>query len=319
MRVIFYGSGEFGLPTLRRLVASHEVALVVSQPDRPAGRNRRPQPTPVGRWAEQQGLKVIKPTDVNGPQPMAALEAARPEAQVVVAFGQKIGSQLIGLPQLGPSATMNLHASLLPKYRGAAPIQWAICRGETETGNTVFCLTDRMDAGDILGSAITQIDPLETAGELHDRLAEAGGPLVLRVLEDFAEGRVRPVRQDESAVTLAPKLSRENAVLDLSADAEAVRCHVHGLTPWPGVRAWWRPKENGPACPLLWRRVTSERHTETVGEPGRYLGEGRVCVGRGVVRLLEVQEPGKKKMAFDQFDRGRSLPAGGRFLPQEPL
>ena len=108
-------------------------------------------------------------------------------------------------------------------------------------------------------------------------------------------------------------------MVDLSADAEAVRCHVHGMTPWPGVRVWWLPTENGPASPLLWRRVASEPEAEGGGEPGRYLGGGRVCVGRGVVRLLEVQEPGKRQMDFELFDRGRSLPAGGRFLSQEPL
>src|SRR5512141_1865094 len=186
MQVVYLGSGEFGIPCLDALKASsHTLALVVTQPANPAGRGRKPQPTPVAQWAAAHGVPVAETGNVNAPEMLARIADCRPEAIVVIAFGQKIGPELVALAAKG---AINVHASLLPKYRGAAPINWAILRGETQTGNSIIRLVNRMDAGAVLGQSRVEIGELETAGELHDRLAEDGAPLVLDVLRKLADG-----------------------------------------------------------------------------------------------------------------------------------
>ncbi|MBI1373447.1 MAG: methionyl-tRNA formyltransferase [Phycisphaera sp.] len=317
MRIVFMGSGEFGLPTLSALCDAHDVRLVITQPDRPAGRKRQMTATPIGAFAEQRGLPLLKPERVNRDEILDAVRAAEPEANVVVAFGQKVGDALIESPTHGRVATMNLHASLLPKYRGAAPINWALIHGETVTGNTVFSLVDRMDAGDILGTQITPVDPLDTAGEVHDRLAAMGPELVLQTLDRLAAGTLTPTPQDEGAATLAPKLSRADGELDFAASAEVVRCRVHGLTPWPGVTTWWATSPTAERHPLLWRRVEAlADYRVGAAEPGAVLdeAEGVIATGGGAVRLLEVQPRGKRVMSWTDFVRGRQLERGALFF-----
>ncbi|MGE5610783.1 MAG: methionyl-tRNA formyltransferase, partial [Bacillota bacterium] len=194
LNVIFAGSGEFGLPTLRALLASgHHIVTVVSQPDRPAGRGKVLTPTPIAQFAIEQQLPLIRTGNINA-------ESLPPaDVMVVIAFGQKIAPAVVDHPRLG---SVNLHASLLPKYRGAAPINWAILRGETVAGNSVIRLAQKMDAGAILGQTTLPIGELETAGELHDRLAEAGAPLVLDVLGKLAEGTAEEKPQSEAEATV---------------------------------------------------------------------------------------------------------------------
>ncbi len=314
MRIVFFGSGEFGLPTLRALMQHHEVALVVSQPDRPAGRHRRLTPTPIAQFAGQQPLPLLKPEKINDPAVVEQIIAARPQANVVVAFGQKIGQRIIDSPSLGAAATVNLHASLLPKYRGAAPIHWAILGGETLTGNTVFRLVDRMDAGAILGSQPVAIDPLETAGELHDRLSALGPELVLQVLADLEAGRTRPVVQDESQATLAPKLKRGQFPADFSLAAQELCRRIHGLTPWPGLTARYvmpLSPENHDLKLCRAQAVT----LPAAREPGLLLEDGVIACGQGGLKLLEVQPPGSKVMAWNDFVHGHPLPPDTRFEP----
>ncbi|MCC7203568.1 MAG: methionyl-tRNA formyltransferase [Phycisphaeraceae bacterium] len=239
MRLVLLGSGEFGLPTFKSLRSAHEVLMVVTQPDRPAGRHRQLTPTPVGQWAAEQALPVIKPSDINAPAIVGQIAALRPDAAVVIAFGQKLGSALIAA--LGRLA-VNLHASLLPKYRGAAPINWAILRGETQTGVSVISLADRMDAGLIYAQAATPIGPTETAGELHDRLAEMGPAAIGGVLDALVRGTLTSHLQDESQATKAPKLSRADGVVSFAATSDEVCRRIHGLTPWPGVEVIWTPE-----------------------------------------------------------------------------
>lgn len=313
MRVVFFGSGEFGLPTLRVLHEAHDVALVVSQPDRPAGRHRQLTPTPVAQWAAGHQLPLITPARVNAPEVVEQIKAAAADVNVVVAFGQKIGDALIASPRLGRTATVNLHASLLPAYRGAAPINWAMLKGETVTGNTVFSLVDRMDAGDVLGMQSTPVDPLETAGELHDRLAEMGAPLVLDVLDQLKSGTARPQPQDELKATLAPKLSRADGVVDFTTSALHVAHRVHALTPWPGVTAWWSAAPGGQRKALLLRRVRPLTDRLHNAEPGTMLEDGLVATGDGAVQLLEVQPPGKRTMKWEEFRRGADVPIGAMF------
>jgi methionyl-tRNA formyltransferase len=316
MRIVFFGSGEFGLPTLRALMQAHDVRLVISQPDRPAGRNRSLTPTPIAQLALENNLPLLRPEKCNVPDVIQAVRDAKSDANIVIAFGQKVGRELIESPSHGAMATMNLHASILPKYRGAAPIHWAIVRGETVTGNTIFSLVEKMDAGPVLGVQSTPIDPLETTGELHDRLSALGPSLVLDVLTKLEAGALTPQVQDESQATLAPKLSRADAVIDFTKPADEIRCRVHGLTPWPGVTVYYSADPAGPRQPLMLRRVKSIGATLPGGAPGELVSDNAVACGSGQLELLEVQPPGKRQMTWADFARGAKLTRGARFWSQ---
>ena len=321
MRVIYLGSGEFGLPTLSHLHSSHEVTAVISQPDRPSGRRRQLTPTPIAQWAESNDLPVLKVEDVNNSQIVQQVGDLGVEAAVVIAFGQKLGQSLI--ENMGRLA-VNLHASLLPKYRGAAPIQWAVINGERQTGLSVIGLAQRMDAGLIYGQVATDIGPIETAGELHDRLAQLGPDLVEKVLCDLANGTLAGQTQDESIATKAPKLRKTDGTVRFDADAEHVCRHVHGLTPWPGARVTWVSGDSGLERVMMLRRVTAQpdlscfiglEQANQQPEPGTLLSEDRVAVRDGAIRLLEVQVPGGRPMNLTDFVRGHRLAKGDRLIP----
>ncbi|MEO0483861.1 MAG: methionyl-tRNA formyltransferase [Planctomycetota bacterium] len=303
MDLLFFGSGAFGLPTLRALTERHAVRAIVSQPDRPSGRGKRQAATPIAEWAAEHApqIALYKPDRVNEESIREMLRATPTQAWVVIAFGQKLGQKL-----LADRFSINLHASLLPRWRGAAPIHAAILGGDTETGNSVITLADRMDAGEVLGQSHRPIDPTLTAGEMHDLLAGDGPELVLDVLARFEAGTLEPQTQDESLVTLASKLSKGDGVLDFTQPAEALRRRVHGLTPWPGVAvalAGVRLKllrvEPGPAV--------SEQAPGRLADPA----EGLVsCGGEASLRLLEVQPAGKRAMPWSAFAAGRSIESG---------
>ena len=317
MRLIYFGSGDFGLPTLQALVeADHEVAAVVTQPDRPAGRKRLPTPTPIAAWARDQGLDVWKQENVNEPDFVARVAALRAEASVVIAFGQKLSPPLI--EAMGRLA-VNLHASLLPAYRGAAPIHWAMIDGQTTTGVSVIGLAQKMDAGPIYATDSLKIDPSETAGELHDRLAQAGPAAVGRVLEQLREGRLEPKVQDESAATAARKFKKTDGTVDFSQTAEQVRARVHGLTPWPGCRVVWRSGHSGTQQTLTLKRVVDHPADEgpATGRPlaGVVTPDLRIACGQGSVELRELQLPGGKPLSFEQFQRGHPLRRGDTLSP----
>jgi len=299
MRLLFLGSGAFGLPTLQRLAGSHEVLAVVTQPDRPAGRGRALQPTPVGVWAQSHapGISLWKPESVNQADVAERLRELGADAWIVIAFGQKLSQEL-----LDGVIAMNLHASLLPRWRGAAPIHHAVLAGDAETGNSVITLAERMDAGLVLGQSKRPIERSQTTGDLHDLLAADGPDLVEDVLYRHARGELRGREQDERLVTQAPKLSRESARLDLSASGDACRRLINGLSPWPGVRAALGES------PLKLLRADSHEVGEaapigTLLDPER----GLVACGAGALQLLEVQPDGGKAMSWDAFSRGRTL------------
>jgi methionyl-tRNA formyltransferase len=320
MRIVYFGSGEFGLPTLKALCAEHEVGLVVTQPDRPAGRKRVLTPTPIAVEAAALGLEVIKPEKVNAPEVIERIAAVGADANVVVAFGQKIGPEVISSPSLGPDATVNLHASILPKYRGAAPINWAIIRGEKVSGNTVFSLVDRMDAGAILGIQETKIEPLETAGELHDRLSLMGPELVFEVLRGLADGSITPREQDESLMSIAPKLGRDDGQIDFRFPASHLQNRVQGLTPWPGIRVWWAPDPTVASedrSPLILRRIRALPEDNSPEEPGRMIRDGVVKTGDGAIELVEVQPLGKRVMSWQDYRRGNQVPIGAVFYQSQ--
>ena len=323
MRIIFLGSGEFGLPTLRSLSGRHDIVAVVTQPDRQAGRKRQPTATPIGQWAQSQGLNVLKAADVNELAFVGQITGLNADAGVVIAFGQKLSQPLIDATG---RLAVNLHASLLPEYRGAAPINWAIIHGETETGVSVISLAQRMDAGVIYGQASTRIDPLETAGELHDRLAQIGPDLIAKVLDDLASDTLAGQKQDESKATKAPKLNKSDGTVVFDADAQDVRNRIHGLTPWPGVRVDWVRGESGQRQSLILHRVTAKPDLSCfigINQTGERPGVGTIVDGAcvvvrdGAVGLLEVQLPGGRVMKIDEFVRGHRMALGDRLeLPK---
>ncbi len=316
MRLLFFGSGEFGLPTLEALHERHDLAAVVTQPDRPAGRKRRLTPTPVARWADEHGVTAIKAENVNDQAMVERVAALKPDASIVIAFGQKLSPPLI--EAMGRLA-VNLHGSLLPRYRGAAPINWAMIRNERVTGVSVIGLAQRMDAGEVYATAETPIDPNETAGELHDRVAQLGPGVVLRTLDDLHAGRLQPIPQDDAEATRAPKLSKADGTVDFAQPAALVRARVHGLTPWPGCRVrWWRGgRTDVEPSVLTLRRVRDRPDEEHREAPGAVLDGFRVACERGSIELREVQAPGTKVMSIDAFVAGHRLRVGDRLAPME--
>lgn len=305
LRILFAGSGEFGLPTLRALMESrHEVVQVITQPDRPAGRGRGVTPTPIGKFADDAGVPALRTENINA--------EALPEADVmvVIAFGQKIAPEKVNHPRLG---SVNLHASRLPAYRGAAPINWAILNGEPVTGNSVIRLAQRMDAGAILAQSALMIGEVETAGELHDRLSNDGVALVLGVCDALASGTAVETPQDESKATIAPKLSRESARLDFERPAVEVARRIRGLYPWPGCRVRLKDAEGTEIARLrLVRARAWPAGDDSRWDPGEITTTGAVQSGDGTIELVEVQPDGGKPMPIDAYKCGHRWQAGLR-------
>ncbi len=303
LRIMFAGSGEFGLPSLRALRgAGHEIVRVISQPDRPAGRGGKVTPTPISRFALAENLPLLRTENINSEVIGDA------DLMVVIAFGQKIGPDLVNRPRLG---SINLHASRLPKYRGAAPINWAILRGETTTGNSVIRLAQRMDAGMILAQSELNIGESETAGELHDRLAEDGGGLVLQVVEALSTGTAIEQAQDESLATAAPKLSREMARLEWTQTARALACHIRGLSPWPGCRVRLIDASGNTLGRLVLVRARSVGATDAPAGVIDNVGNVGAADQHGL-EIMEVQPEGKRPMSLQAYRNGHAWEPGMR-------
>lgn len=301
--VVFFGAGAFGVPTLAALHGTHTLRAIVTQPDRPAGRGAKLTPTPIAEWAATHApdVPVLKPENVNAADVLAQVRSLPADAWVIIAFGQKLSPQL-----LTDRFAINLHGSILPRWRGAAPVNWAILAGDAVAGNSVITLADRMDAGLVLGSSSRPITPELTAGELHDLLSADGPALVMNVLCEHAAGAVDARRQDETLVTKARKLSRADGWVDLTKTAMQCRNWVHGLTPWPGVKA----RIGGEDVKLLRVKVGPEEHTAT---PGTILdtATGLVACGNGTTLMLsEIQPSGKKPMPWSAYANGRTLAPG---------
>ena len=305
MRVVFMGTPEFARPSLEKLIASrHTVAAVVTQPDRPKGRGERVQPPPVKVVAEQNSIPVLQPEKVRATEAVAAIAAWAPEIIVVVAFGQILPKAILDLPSKG---CMNVHASLLPKYRGAAPIQWAIINGERETGITTMRMDAGMDTGDMLLKESVAILQDDTAGTLGEKLSRVGAELLLKTLDLWEAGAITPEVQDASAATTAPRIQKEDGRIRWSDDAEAIARRVRGLTPDPGVFTFHGND--------LWKiRQVEPLPGPTVGKPGEILRvapEGiAVAAGRGTVIIRRLQIAGGKEMACAAFLRGHAVGVG---------
>lgn len=302
VRLIFAGSGEFGLPTLRALVATgHGLVQVYSQPDRPAGRGRKLLPTPIAQAALDHSWPLIRTANIN--------TESIPDADllVVIAFGQKISEPVVHRPRLG---AINLHASLLPRHRGAAPINWAILSGDTMAGNSVIRMAPRMDAGAILGQAQTPIGPTETAGELHDRLAHEGVELVLRTIQSLANETAHEQSQDDSQATLAPKLSRASTRLDFEQPAEVLCRQIRGLFPWPGCRIQVMDAAGKELGRLMLATARASQNGPV--RRGEIDASGRIGAGDGTIEVLSCQPEGGRRMSLAEYRNGHPWPAGGR-------
>ena len=301
MRVVFLGSGAFGLPSLEALAVRHEVVLVVSQPDRPAGRGKMLTPTPIALRAAELGIPVVKPEDVNEPRVREEIRAARADVWVVIAFGQKLSA-----PLLEGIFAVNLHGSLLPAYRGAAPIQRAVMDGCAATGVSVISLAERMDAGLVYATRTRAIGPTETSDDVHDALALLGPEVLGAVLAERAAGTLVGAVQDESRSTRARKLSKAESAIDIAGlTAHAARARINGLNSWPGCTALLGE------LPVKLLRVR-EVDATGCGESGILGEDGRVRTASGAIEVLEIQMLGGKPMAFEVFARGRRGSLGMR-------
>ena len=311
---VFFGTPAFAVPTLQALGrAGRAPALVVTPPARPAGRGQRVQESAVARWALEHGLPVERPERVREPAFLERLAALAPEVAVVVAFGQIFPRALLELPARG---CINLHASLLPRYRGAAPIQAAIANGDSVTGNTTMQMEAGLDSGPILLQEELAIGPRETAGELGPRLAAAGGRLMVETLERLAQGGLVPRPQPHELATLAPRLTRDSGRADWRLTARELFDRLRAYTPWPGLAADLR----GAPVKLVWAEpLPATTGSAGAAAPGELLGlcDGRAavaCGGGTVLGLETLQRPGRKPVPAAAFVHGERLAPGERFL-----
>jgi methionyl-tRNA formyltransferase len=298
MRILFMGTPDFAVPSLEILWKNgFEIVGVVTAPDKPGGR-LGVQESAVKKFAVAHGLTVLQPEKLKNPEFLAALKALRPDLQVVVAF-RMLPEVVWSMPPLG---TMNLHGSLLPKYRGAAPINWAVMNGETETGVTTFLLRHEIDTGDLLYQERIQIDPDETAGELHDKMMIVGADLVLKSVQALAEGRAVPVPQQDVQASHAPKIFTETCKIDFNRPTGEVHNFIRGLSPYPG--AW--TMLDGKTFKIL--RSQKDASDQPPGKPGRFYSDGKhwlkIGTNDGFIQILELQLEGKKRMATRDFLNG---------------
>jgi methionyl-tRNA formyltransferase len=299
MKLVFCGTPQFAVPTLKQLLgAGHSIELVITQPDRVRGRDQPPSPPPVKALAIQSGLPVVQPEKIkNNPELRGRLEQVKPDAIIVVAYGRIIPEWMLNLPRWG---NLNLHASLLPKYRGAAPIQWAVANGETVTGATTMRIDQGLDTGDILLQRTMPIGPDQTAEQLFPLLAESGASLMIETLDALQAGQIKPMAQDDAASSLAPILQREDALVDFARSAVEIYNRWRGFQPWPGAYTFFRGKKL-----TLHRLVPVESLAVPPGE--LVVERDRLFVGAGSatsLELLEVQLEGKKRMPVADFLRG---------------
>ncbi|MBN1947350.1 MAG: methionyl-tRNA formyltransferase [Bradymonadales bacterium] len=305
------GTPDFAVPTLTTLLhGPDQVVLVVTQPDRPSGRGRTPTPPPVKRVADDHGVKVLQPEHLKGAEVFEEVARAQPDVCVVAAFGKILGKRYLALPPLG---CFNVHASLLPRWRGAAPINWAILGGDRRTGVTIMKMDPGLDTGPIVRSWATEIGPTETAGELHDRLALAGARLMAEVLDDLRARRAIPLtEQNGELATYAPMLAKEDGPVDFTASPARFVAHVHAMTPWPAATCLT------PRGPLRLCRAEVAGDVATAPAGTVVAADQKngllLAVSGGVVRILECQRPGKQVHPACEYLRGLQIdPVGERW------
>lgn len=313
MRIVFMGTPDFAVPSLKALVeAGHEICGVFTQPDKPKNRGMKLQATPVKEYALSAGLPVFQPAKMRDGEALEILRALKPDLIAVAAYGKLLPVDILELPRLG---CVNVHSSLLPKYRGAAPINWAILNGEDETGVTIMYMAEGMDTGDILAQAKTPIDINENAAQLFARLADMGARLLVDTVAGLEAGKIKPIPQDSAKATHAPMLSKEQSPLDWTRTARQLHDQVRGLYPWPAAAAVM----DGIRCKVL-RTALTEETTGSI--PGTVLQADKkglrvACGDGGVLDILELQPDGKKAMAASAFLLGHPVAPGTTLTKQE--
>lgn len=306
MRIVFMGTPDFAVPSLKALVeAGYEVCGVFTQPDKPKNRGMKLQPSPVKECALAMGLNVYQPAKMRDGEALGILRGLKPDLIAVAAYGKILPVDILELPPLG---CVNVHSSLLPRYRGAAPINWAILNGEDKTGVTIQYMAEGVDTGDILAQAKTPIDINENAAQLFDRLARMGGPLLVETVKEIEAGTVRRVPQDEALASHAPMLSREQSPMDWGRTARQLHDQARGLFPWPAATAVL----DGIRCKILRTALTEETTDKAPGTVTQADKKGLriACGDGGVLDILELQPDGKKTMAAPAFLLGHPIPAG---------
>lgn len=307
MKIVFMGTPDFAVETLRTLLRSeHEVIGVVTQPDKPKGRSGKVQYSPVKEVAIKAGIRVYQPQRVRDEVFLYELRKLHPDVIVVVAFGQILSKEILEVPEYG---CLNVHASLLPKLRGAAPIQWSVIQGDKESGVTIMQMDEGLDTGDILMTEKYQLDEKETGGSLFDKLAVLGGPMILKVLEEAENGTLHPVPQDEKEHTYAKMLSKATGKIDFTKSAKEIECLIRGLNPWPSAYCYL----DGKMLKIWEANVLSENDMNIVYDalPGTIVTVNKndfiIKTGQGYLQVLSVQLEGKKRMDTASFLRGYTL------------
>ena len=302
MRIVFIGAGEIGVPTLQALLKSeHEVVGVVTQPDKPVGRSQLIEPPPIKNALSETNIPVLQPARIKDRQAIEEIRALRPDVIVVMAYGQILPRDVLEIPDIG---CLNLHASLLPRWRGAAPIQAAIAAGDREIGITVMYMDEGLDTGDILLQRTIDILPADTGGALHDRLAGVAPETLLESLDLLAKGKAPRTPQDNAVATYAPKLKREDGKIDWSDPADAIERKIRAFDPWPS--AFTTISINGTQN----LKIFSAEVVDLLGKPGEIMkkqNELIVAAGKGALSLGEVQLEGKRRMSAPNFLRGHTL------------
>lgn len=307
MRIVYMGTPDFAVPALEAIIAArHDVVGVFTNPDRPSGRGKTLTPSPVKQCAVAHGVEVCQPEHFRrDPNALATLQRWAPDCAVVAAYGQILPQAALDVPRLD---CVNIHASLLPRYRGAAPINWCIIRGESETGICTMQMEAGLDTGPVLMRGALPIGPLETAGELHDRLMTLGAQLIVPTLQALGDGTITPQPQDDALATYAPMMTKDTGRIDWTASATDVANLIRGVNPWPGA---WSHYDGARIKVHLARPVDAP-----AAEPGVVVDTNRrliVACGDGAVELLQLQAPGARAMSALDFLNGTSVTAGGRF------
>ncbi|HWZ98835.1 MAG TPA: methionyl-tRNA formyltransferase [Candidatus Dormibacteraeota bacterium] len=309
MRIVFCGTPQFAVPCLKHFLTlkDFEITAVITQPDRPQGRAQGIVVSPVKQVALAAGIPVHQPEKIRAPEAEKVLREIAPDAIVIIAYGQIIPARLLDIPRLG---WINLHASLLPKYRGAAPIQWAIANGETKTGVTTMRIDAGMDTGEIALQEELTIGAMETTPELSERLSAAGAPLMEKTLRGLADGSLKVHTQDHAAATMAPMLKKEDGLTRWSRSATEIFNQQRAFTPWPGIHTWFR-KQN---CQLQGVPIDGKRPEL---EAGSLVWDGKslsvVCGGGSLFRLEYVKLEGRKQVSAQEFGNGARIAPGERF------
>ena len=306
MKVVFMGTPEFAVPTLQALIDHHQVAAVVTQPDRQRGRGKKVQFSPVKEKAAEYKIPVLQPEKARDEEFIQELETIAPDVIVVVGYGQILPERILNLPKYG---CINVHGSLLPKYRGAAPIQWAVLNGEEKTGITTMYMEKGLDTGDMIDKAEVVLDPKETAGSLHDKLMNLGADLLLETLDKLEKGTIVRTKQDDSQSCYAKMLSKEMGRMDFSRSAKELEQWIRGMNPWPSAYTTM----NGKTLKIWDADVVSY---EGSVEPGTVVKVTKdtiiVAAGEGALALKEIQLAGKKRMPVQAFLLGSSVETGIR-------